>query len=117
MRKYYYRAKPTTLDTVLEHFELRDESRVIQYLRQYPFLASLILEAKSQIARFFRPETRIAIEVSADPSDGSSQLFLLVLTRLNANEAYDLFERLDQEWWLEASERAQFRMNIVPEFI
>jgi hypothetical protein len=43
--------------------------------------------------------------------------YLIVPTRLDANEAYDLFERLDREWWLEASERAQFRMNIVPEFL
>lgn len=112
-----YRADQTTLENVLEQFDLRDENRVIQYLRQNPFLASLILEAKSQIARFFSPETRIAIEVSADPGDGSSQLFFLVPTRLNANETYDLFERLDREWWLEASERAQFRINIIPVFI
>jgi hypothetical protein len=42
---------------------------------------------------------------------------LVIPTRLKAEEAYRQFERLDQEWWLEASERAQFRMNIVPEFI
>jgi hypothetical protein len=70
-----YRANQTTLETVLDQYELRDESKVIQYLRQYPFLASLILEAKSQITRFFDQEAGIALEVSADPSDGSSQLF------------------------------------------
>jgi len=114
---YNYRSEETALEPLLEQFELRNENSVSQYLRQYPFLLSVILEAKSQIARLFSPEIRTALEVSADPSDGSSQLYLVIPTRLNANEAYDLFERLDQEWWLEASERARFRMNIVPEFI
>lgn len=114
---YSYRAEQTTLETLLEQFELRNENRVNQYLRQYSFLLPLILEAKAQITRFFSPETRTAIEVSADPSDGSSQLYLVIPTRLKAEEAYGQLERLDQEWWLEASERAQFRMNIVPEFI
>ncbi len=113
---YNYRSEEIALEPLLEHFELRDENCVSQYLRQYPFLLSVLLEAKSQIGRLFSPETRTALEVTADPSDGSSQLYLVIPTRLNANEAYDLFERLDQEWWLEASERARFRMNIVPEF-
>jgi len=112
-----YRAEQTTLETLLEQFELRNEGKVNQYLQQHSFLLPLILEAKAQIARIFSPETRTALEISADPSDGSSQLYLVIPTRLKAEEAYRRFERLDQEWWLEASESAQFRMNIVPEFI
>jgi hypothetical protein len=114
---YSHRAEQTTLETLLEQFDVRNEGRVKQYLQQCSFLLPLILEAKAQIARFFGPETGTALEVSNDPSDGSSQLYLVIPTRLKAEEAYRQFERLDQEWWLEASERAQFRMNIVPEFI
>jgi len=113
---YGYRNEQTSLETLLEQFELRNENRVKQYLHQYSFLLPLILEAKAQIKRLFSPETGATLEVSTDPSDGSSQLYLVIPTRLKAEEAYRQFERLDQEWWLAASERAQFRMNIVPEF-
>jgi hypothetical protein len=65
-----------TLDceTLPDQFDLRNENRVNQYLRQHSFLLPFILEAKAQITRLFSPETGTALEVSVDPSDGSSQL-------------------------------------------
>ena len=114
---YGSRAEQTTLETLLEQFDVRNEDKVHQYLRQYPFLLSLIHEAQAQIARLFDPERKAALEVSTDPSDGSSQLYLVIPTRLKAEEAYARLERLDEEWWLEASERAQFHLNVIPEFI
>lgn len=114
---YNYQAQPLALETLLEQFDLRDEPKVSQYLEKYPFLLPLIFEAQAQIASLFSPETRTALEVTADPSDGSAQLYLVIPTKLKAEAAYDLFERLEREWWLEASERARFRLNIAPEFI
>ena len=113
---YNARVKQTTQTGSLDQFDLRDESRVRQYLHQYPFLLPLIIEAQAHIKRLFSPDAGTALEVTDDPSDGSSQLYLVISTRLKTAAAYDLFERLDQEWWLEACERAQFRLNIVPEF-
>lgn len=109
-------AGQTVLENHLEQFELKNADRVNQYLRQYPYLLPLLFEAKSQIARLFNLEAKTAIEVVADPSDGSSQLYLIVSTNLSSEDTGALFEKLDQEWWLEASERGKFRMNIVPEF-
>lgn len=114
---YNYQAKPLALETLLEQFDLRNEQQVSQYLEKYPFLLSLILEAQTQITSLFSPEIRTALEVTTDPSDGSAQLYLVIPTRLKAAAAYDLFERREREWWLEASERARLRLNIAPEFI
>lgn len=99
-----------------EQFDLRDEASVWDYLRQYPFLCPLLLEAREQVRRIFGAATRPALEVSVDPEDWSRQLFIVVPTQLNAKAALALFDQLDEEWWLEASERADFRMNFVPEF-
>jgi hypothetical protein len=112
-----YQTKPLALETLFEEFDLRNEQQVSQYLEKYPFLLPLIHEAQVRIRLLFSPETRAALEVTADPSDGSAQLYLVIPTKLKAEAAYDLFERLEREWWLEASERARFRLNIAPEFI
>ena len=109
--------KQTTQTDSLDQFDLRNEGRVRQYLQQYPFLPPLLIEAQAHIKRLFSPDAGTALEVTDDPSDGSLQLYLIISTGLKAAAAYDLFERLDQEWWLEACERAQFRLNIIPEFI
>ena len=109
-------AKPLALETSLAQFELRSGQQVSQYLGQYPFLLPLILEAEARLKSLFNPETKTALEVTADPSDGSTQLYLVIPTKLPAVTAYELFERLEREWWLEASARARFRLNLVPEF-
>ena len=100
-----------------QQFALRDEASVRLYLCKYPFLFPLLLEAKAQVTRFFGNETQPALQISVDPNDWAAQLFVVIPTRLNADAAFALFDQLDQEWWLEASERAEFRMNFTPEFI
>lgn len=98
-------------------FELRDEPGIRAHLRQFPFLFTLLLEAKTQVARIFGEGTRTALQISVDPNDSSPQLFIVIPIRLNAKEAFALFDQLDQEWWLEAAERADFRLNFIPEFV
>lgn len=98
-------------------FELRDGYEVETYLHKYPFLFTLLLEAKTQITRIFGEGTRTALQISVDPNDSASQLFIVIPTRFNAKEALALFDQMDQEWWLEAAERADFRMNFIPEFV
>jgi hypothetical protein len=44
---YSHRAEQTTLETLLEQFDVRNEGRVKQYLQQCSFLLPLILEAKA----------------------------------------------------------------------
>jgi len=100
-----------------KQFELRDESVVRAYLRKYPFLFAILFEAKAQVARIFGQETRNLLQVSVDPNDMSSQLFIVIPTHLNAKQALELFDKLDQEWWMDAAKRADFRLNFIPEFI
>lgn len=107
----------TELCDLRQQYELRDEASIRTYLRKYPFLIALLLEAKTQVARIFGEDTKPALQISIDPNDWSSQLFVVIPTRLNADTAFALFDQLDQEWWLGASERAEFRMNFTPEFI
>ncbi len=100
-----------------KQFELRDESGVRTYLRKYPFLLTLLLEAKTQVVRIFGEGTKAVLQISVDPNDLSAQLFIVIPTQLSAKEALALFDQLDQEWWLEATKRADFRMNFIPEFV
>lgn len=105
------------LASILESFELRNAADVRQYLQNHSFLIPLLHEAQTQVARFFSTPAKPILEVSHDPSDGAAQLFLVIPTQLKAEDAYEQMEKLDAEWWLVASERAQFRLNIVPEFL
>lgn len=99
-------------------YRLRDWPAVSAYLQQNPFLAGLLLEAHARIQEHFGAGTQIALEVFADPEeDGEQELFALVLTTLPPRDALSCLDRLDQDWWLEASRTAQCRMNIDVEYV
>lgn len=100
-----------------KQFELRDEVSVRAYLRKYPFLFTILFEAKKQVDRIFGEKTKTVLQVSFDPNDLSSQLFIVIPTALNAKQALVLLDQLDHEWWLEAAKRTDFRLNFIPEFI
>ncbi|NOT63494.1 MAG: hypothetical protein HOP19_25060 [Acidobacteria bacterium] len=109
--------KAGELESLRDSFELRDEAKVKRYLQQYDFLLPVLLEAPAQIARFFPASTRLALEVSWDPSDATSMLCVRVPTQLSADEAYDQMDKLDAEWSYAASEYTDGRMIILQEFI
>ena len=64
---YNARVKQTTQTGSLDQFDLRDESRVRQYLHQYPFLLPLIIEAQAHIKRLFSPDAGTALPKNAEP--------------------------------------------------
>jgi hypothetical protein len=125
-RPDYSSGQNSTLESVVpetefcnlhQQYELRDELSIKAYLRKYPFLIRLLLEAKTQVTHIFGEETKPALQISIDPNDWSAQLFIVIPTQLNVDEISVLFDQLDKEWWIEASEKADYRMNFIPEFI
>lgn len=97
---------------------LREPAEVIRFIKEHPFLAPLLLEAHSQIAKFFGPYPHVYLEIVADPeaAAGASQLVAFVSTPLSPDEALDILARLDESWWLEALQRAEGKLCITLEF-
>ena len=87
------------------------------FLWHHPFLVPLLLEAHGKIAEFFGPSPRIVLEVVTDPEAEYRELFALVRTNLSPSAALACLERFDQEWWLDASERAQCMLNVDVEYV
>ncbi len=83
-----------------EH-ELLDVDR---FLVLHPQVVPLLIEARPLLAEHFGPETPVRLEVVVDPEsdaeDGQAQLFAMVLTGLEPEEARPLLRRFDHEWWL-----------------
>jgi len=97
---------------------LRRRAEVIGFIKAYPFLAPLLLEAYGKIAEYFGPRTDVVLEVVSDPEAANHrELFILVRTGLTPSEALTLLERFDQEWWLDASEKARCMLNVDVEYV
>jgi len=99
-------------------YTFRRPEEVIEFLQAHPFLVPLLEEARSQIARYFGLSPKVILEVVTDPeAENDRELFALVQTTLAADEALCCLDRLDQEWWLDASDQAHCLLNIDVEFI
>lgn len=101
------------LSDIERKFEFREKNTVLSFLRQNDFLIPLILESAERIRSYFEKDARLIMELVEDSeSDGFEELFLIVKTSHAPAEASRLLERFDEEWWLQASRRAQCKLNI-----
>jgi len=111
------RAFELQISSVEQLYIFRRRDEVISFLWAHPFLVPLLLEAHGKIAEHFGPSPEIVLEVVTDPEvENDRELFALVQTCLSPNEALYRLDRLDQEWWLEASLQARCLLNIDVEF-
>ena len=96
-------------EQVLEQVAARDTVRrpeeVAAYLRTFPQLVPLLIEAAEVVPRYFEPDAPLVLEVVTDPEadDPVPQLFALIETRLDPEVAADRLDRLDEDWWLDRS--------------
>ncbi len=113
--------KPAHSEPAIKPFErlyaFRKPEEVGQFLEAYPFLTPLLREAHDKIDDYFGPQTAVALEVVTDPEAmDDRELFAFIQTSLPSQEALDRLERLDQDWWLDASDRSEGRLCIHVEF-
>jgi hypothetical protein len=78
-------------------FEVND------FLSKHPDLASLVLDAHHTIKEYFL-ESKLSLEVVCDAEfPGWSKLVVFIETNLDAEEALDKLNSLDDDWWIAAS--------------
>lgn len=105
---------PRSLISALqEGFEFRSRDAVIRFLWQNPFLIALLLESHEKIRAEFGDPVQLILQVVRDPeSDQDDELFLTIKTTLSPQQASESLERLDKNWWVDASSAAQCKLNI-----
>lgn len=100
-----------------QRFTLRRTEEVRQFLEAHPFLISLLKEARARIDEYFGSHNDVVLEVVTEPeADDDRELFAFVQTDLPHQEALARLEQLDEDWWLDASDRAQGKLCMHVEF-
>jgi uncharacterized protein (UPF0332 family) len=94
----------------------RDADEVTDFLEENPFLIPLLQEAYTHIKEYF-PHSDVVLEVDTDPEImGVKDLVAFIVVEQAVEEACDTLDRLDQEWWLDASDRGQDLFHIALEY-
>ena len=93
-----------------------NDSNLAEFLGEHPDLFGLLHEARGKIREYFGSDAKVQLDLTADPDDRSShELFVRIISKLRTKEALHILDRLDEEWWLDASLASHGNMNITVE--
>lgn len=110
---------PTTLDDLRQLYAVKEAETDIldvdRFLHRHGQIVPLLFEARPAIARHFGPDTPVRLEVVVDPEsdaeDGDAELFAMIQTRFQPEEAMPRLVRFRDEWWLANLRRANCRLE------
>lgn len=96
----------------------QEPAYVRRFLRLYPQLIDVLLEAPSPIDRHFGPDAPLLLEVVRDPEiEDADKAFIYILTSFPPDEALSRLDELDRQWWLDQLHRVCGRLNINLAFV
>lgn len=98
-------------------YELREG--VERFLRERSSLRPFLYETGGKLREYFGSDTLLAVECFVDPESSSApvELFLLVKTHLEVDEARERLRRFEQGWWLDNMQRGDYLLNVSLEFV
>jgi HEPN domain-containing protein len=106
-----------SMDTLVPFYTLRRPDEVKEFLQTYPFLLPLIIEAYSKIQTYFESDPSLVLEVvTGQDTPGDCQLVVFIQTNRQPEDALARLDRLNAEWWREASHRSQNKLCIHIEY-
>ncbi len=100
-----------------ELYYIKDRAEVLAYIEKYSFLMPLLLEAPEKIKNFF-PASELFLKVVIDREEPDwVELAIYINVSCVGKEAHEKLTRLDEEWWLDASDQAKSKLFINLEFV
>jgi len=106
------------IDLLAGIFQFRDYTAVSTFIQQNAFLTGLLFEIHRVIGEYFGPHTQIVLEVFTDPEAGNDQqLFVLIQTELEPEQAIEQLEKFYDGWWLSVLDQAQYKMSVDVEYV
>ncbi|MEC4892632.1 MAG: hypothetical protein SAL07_16715 [Oscillatoria sp. PMC 1051.18] len=100
------------LENLQRLYKFRKPTEVLTFLDRHPFLVPLLLEGYNHIRSRF-PNAELFLEYVPDPEIDDPQLVVYIATSLvNRQQAIDNLEQIDQDWWLNVSDRTEGKIYL-----
>lgn len=97
-------------------YSFRKTTETLHFLEKNSFLVPLLRDAYYNIHNYF-PYSELFLEVVADPEAADEkQLVVFIAVKHKRSDASLALDQLDEDWWLDAMERAQDKLCITLEF-
>ena len=97
-------------------YTFRNFVEVTTFLKNNTSLIYILLNAFEKIKEYF-PAAELFLEIVEDKeSIDDQELIVFIHTELSPDDAFTQLEKLDEEWWLDASLECNGKLNITLEF-
>ena len=95
----------------------RDQTEVIEFIKKYPFLLPVVLEAPAEIRSYF-PDQKLLLQVINDPEIPNyiHLLLSILLTDLDPDEAMEREDELRKNWSRGLSHEVRERFYTILEY-
>lgn len=106
------------INVLAREYEIRNPSKVAEFLSENLFLLDLLKEIPAQIRQFFGENQSLVLEFFWNPEDPNwHQVHVLLPTKLSVKEISTLMDTFDNNWWLKNFARANMKLQIVEEYV
>lgn len=91
---------------------IEEPVETLKLLLGHEAMLPLVIEAYDKIRELF-PEAKLALEAIGDPEiPGPPDLWIVIYSQLDPDEAFKKLKNLDYTWWLDAGDAVGTRLNI-----
>jgi hypothetical protein len=100
------------IQSVGSFYDIEEDERVLNFLNQNPRLTPFLIEAYTQIERYFGADQAVSLQLVSDPEiEGFDELFAYIVTRLPIDEAYNNFSQFRDQWFLNHVVEVNYLLN------
>jgi len=104
------------INVLAREYEIRNPSKVAEFLSENLFLLDLLKEIPARIRKVFGKKQKLALGFFLNPEDPTwHQLHVFVPTNLSVKESFAAMETFEENWWLENFARADMKIQVIEE--
>lgn len=102
--------------SIYQFYEFPDnEEKIISFIKEYPFLLSILLEAPREVKRIFGENVSLGLELHHDPEADFEELFIVIKSTYSAEKAREFMDKLGEGWFLNLIELTHNKLSITEE--
>ncbi len=105
------------INFLAREYEIRNPSKVAEFLSENLFLLDLLKEIPAQIREVFGNEQNLKLELFFDPEDANyHRLSISIPTRAELEKSSSRLKEFDEKWWFANERKSRSKILIDLEF-
>ena len=100
-----------------KYYILKNPEEIRNFLFENDYLIPVLYVAPEFIKKYF-PDSQIELEVYRDPEIPEwKRLFVYIVVKVEPEEALEIMNKLEDEWWLDAMVKTKGKMGLLFKYV